>query len=164
MSTSLISRCFQSRWIASLMVAPGIVTVSPTLKPRKAMINIEDTFSAAMAYVMLSRVCSILQLFILNKLDETKIYPNVQALEELERLDRISRNNNPSLWEKVDDDVLKIYSLNCRSLSKHYEDIITDPLIMKSDIICLQETWLEDEQPTEHLEIPSYTSHYVSQS
>ena len=100
---------------------------------------------------MLSR-----QIFILNKFDEAKMYPNVNALKELDRLDKISLNNNPSEWEKDDCETLKIISLNCRSLKKHYDDILSDALVIKSDIICLQETWLENDEIMEDLNIPDY--------
>ena len=42
-------------------------------KPQKAIINVSDTFAAAMVYVMLSRVCKLEQIFILITFDETKI-------------------------------------------------------------------------------------------
>ena len=43
---------------------------------------------------------------------------------------------------------MKISSLNCRSLKKHQEDIMSDAVLLKSDIICLQETWLENDKVT----------------
>ena len=54
----------------------------------------------------------------------------------------------------------KIYSLNCRSFKKHYEDIISDDDIIQSDIICLQETWINDDNIcTEKYEIPLFAFH-----
>ena len=94
-------------------------------KPQKAIINVSDTFAAAMVYVMLSRVCTLDQIFILNKFDEAKMYPNAKALEELKRLNDISLNNHLSQWEKEDKKALKISSLNCRSLKKHHLDMIS---------------------------------------
>ena len=91
------------------------------------------------------------------------MYPHKQALEELERLKNISMNNNPTEWEKEDTENFKIYSLNCRSLKKHFPDILSDEMMMKSDVICLQETWLEDDKPTENLNIPNYEVHFNSQ-
>ena len=125
-------------------------------KPQKVVINVSDTFAAAMVYVMLSRVCALWQIFILNKFDETKMYPNLKALEELERLDKISQNKNPSKWEKEDGKALKISSLNCRSLKKHHPDMISDVLLLKSDIICLEEIWLETDEIIKDLMIPGY--------
>ena len=115
-----------------------------------------------MLYVMLSRVCSLQQIFILNTFDESKMYPNMKALTELERLEEISLNNNPTEWEKENKNQLKISSLNCRSLRKHHDDISTDENLLKSDIICLQETWLEDDTITDDLEIPNYDLHLNS--
>ena len=55
-------------------------------KPNKAIINVTDTFTAAMVYVELSRVCALSQILIVNEFDKSKMYPNMKALEELERL------------------------------------------------------------------------------
>ena len=71
------------------------------------------------------------------------MYPDMRALEELERLDRISLNTNRSNWERDNKRALKIISLNCRSLNKHFKDISSDEQLMKSDIIALQETWVK---------------------
>ena len=120
------------------------------------IVNVNDTFDAAMVYVMLSRVCSLEQIKILNEFDESKMYPNNRALEELERLNNISRNKNLTTWEIEDKDSIKISSLNCRSLKKHYEDLMSDSLLLKSDIIGLQETWLENDEDIENLETGKY--------
>jgi len=105
---------------------------------------------------MLSRVCSLQQLILLNEFDETKMYPNQGALEELERLDKISRNKNLTTWETYDRNSIKISSLNCRSLKKHHEDIISDSILLNSDIIGLQETWLEIHEEIANLDIDKY--------
>ena len=101
------------------------------------------------------------QIFILNKFDEKKMYTNKNALKEKERLDGISLNTNISNWEKDEKGTLKISYLNCRSLQKHYEDIITDPLLLNSDFICLQETWLEVDNTMDY-EIPGFSLHLNS--
>ena len=132
-------------------------------KPMKIIIDVMDIWMAAITYVMLSRICSLSQLFILNQFDESKMYPNQQALKELGRLEEISLNNNPSEWERDGSGVLKISSLNCRSLKKHFEDISSDELLLKSDIICLQETWLEDKTIPENILMPNYNLHLNSQ-
>ena len=117
---------------------------------------------AAICYVMLSRICALSQLYILNKFDESKMYPHNQALKELERLEDISKNKNHSKWEADDTETLKISSLNCRSLKKHFADIRSDHLLLKSDVIALQETWLDDDISTEDLQIPGYDLHLNS--
>ena len=84
------------------------------------------------------------------------MYPNMKALEELARLNKISLNNNPTCWETEDRGSLKISSLNCRSLKKHHKDIISDKQLLKSDIIGLQEIWIEDDNEIEDMEIEGY--------
>ena len=123
-------------------------------KPQKVIINVEDAFAAAMVYVMLSRVCSLIQIYILNAFDEKKMHPNAKAMAELKRLESIDVKNN-----KETTDILKIYSLNCRSLRKHYEDIISDSEILQSDLICLQETWIEMDNDCKEYEIASHSLH-----
>ena len=131
-------------------------------KPMKVIIDVMDIWMAAITYVMLSRICSLGQLFILDQFDETKMYPSQQALKELERLEEISQNKNLPTWETDGSGLLKISSLNCRSLFKHYLDIASDALLLKSDIICLQETWLEDDANLYNLQIPDYELHVNS--
>jgi exonuclease III len=121
-----------------------------------------DIWMAAITYVMLSRICSLSQLYILDEFDESKMYPSQVALEELERLEQMSINSNPSDWGKEETGTIKIYSLKCRSLRKHYPDIISDILLLKRDIICLQETWLEDDVIVNDLEIEHYALHLNS--
>ena len=125
-------------------------------KPQKVIINVNDTFNAAMVYVMLSRACSLDQILLLDEFLESKMYPDMRALVELKRLDNISLNKNQSSWEKEENKAVKISSLNCRSLQKHFKDILTDNLLIKSDLITLQETWLDNDEIREDLKIPGY--------
>ena len=53
-------------------------------KPMKLIIYVMDIWMAAITYVMLSRICSMSQLYILDEFDETKMYPSQIAMEELE--------------------------------------------------------------------------------
>ena len=111
---------------------------------------------------MLSRICCLDQLLILNEFDESKMFPNMQALAELERLDKISLNRNLTKWEQYTSNTLKIFSLNCRSLNKHFYDIEIDDLILRSDLIGLQETWLNNDENRQSLKIPGYELHLNS--
>ena len=106
-----------------------------------------------MVYVMLSRVCSISQIFILNGFVEAKMYPNENAMAELLRIETLNSDRNYK--REVD---LRIYSLNCRSLGRHFEDILSDSRIHQSKIICLQETWTVDDDCSRY-ELPTYTYH-----
>ena len=132
-------------------------------KPLKAIISTDGVNAAAIVYVMLSRVCCLEQLYILNELDRSKIYPSPLALAEFTRLHDISLNRRPSDWNREDQAVTKVISLNCRSLKKHFIDIVNDETIMKSHIICIQETWLEDNDDTNEFSLPGYKSAFNNQ-
>ena len=71
--------------------------------PNKAACDFNSVFEVAQSYVMLSRVQELNQLFILRSLPEKKFYASPRALEELERLNSISVNLNPTIWEKTYD-------------------------------------------------------------
>ena len=126
------------------------------LKPLKIVVDLRTVFAAAMAYVMLSRVQAISQLFILESVPVSKFYADQRALNELERLINKSMNKNPSSWEKNDDTSIKILSLNCQSLKHKIPHIRDDLLLIKSDVICLSETWLLSDEVTEDLQINGY--------
>ena len=128
----------------------------------KVIIDITSIFQAAMAYVMLSRVCAIWQIFILNKLDDTKIYPSRTALKELKRLNDKAMKKEVQKSDNEGKVKINISSLNCRSLRKHYEDIIQDIQIMNNDMICLQETWLQFDDIEEDLKISNFALHLNS--
>ena len=80
----------------------------------------------------------------------------MKALAELERLQNVSRNSHPSKWEQAQGSILKIFSLNCHSLPNKIEDLRNDPFALKSDIICLTETWLQSDTALDTMEIPGY--------
>ena len=58
--------------------------------------DINSVFDDAQAYVMLSRVQQIEQVFILGELDESKIRTSRIALQELHRMKLVSLNSNPT--------------------------------------------------------------------
>ena len=99
-----------------------------------------------MVYVMLSRVCSLQQLHILQEMDPDKIKVDEKVLKEAKRMWKVSLNNNPGSWANPKVEGLRVASLNVRSLRKHMEDVRTDPHLMHADILCLQETWLTKEE------------------
>ena len=97
-----------------------------------------------MCYVILSRIVSLSQLF-LFPFDETKIYCNEKAKEEAFKLRSRAVNRQKTPWDTEQENVIKISSLNVRSLNHHYEDLQNDQFLQKSDIICLTETWLSED-------------------
>ena len=108
-----------------------------------------SSFAAGMIYVMLSRVQCIDQLQIINEFDPEKIKVDESVKAETARMWEVSCNKNPTPWMNSEESGLRVSSLNCRSLRKHIEDVKTDDLLLRADVIALQETWLEkgeDEQ------------------
>jgi exonuclease III len=128
----------------------------------KLIIDLRHIWGAAMAYVMLSRVMQLSQLFIIGEINEKKIYPDAAALEELKRMNDGSINNNPSNWNREDIKSLKISSLNCRSLRSKLEDMRKDFELCRSDIICLSETWLKPGEALDDLQVEGYLLHVNS--
>ena len=129
------------------------------VKPNKIAVDLQTVFAAAQSYVMLSRVQSIEQLFILGSLPKDKIYADAKALEELDRLNNISKNNNPPLWEQTHENLLKVFSLNCQSLQGKMNHIQEDKILTRSDVICLSETWLLSDEFDENIQIEGFSLH-----
>ena len=59
-------------------------------RPMKVVMDIRSVFEGAQAYVMLSRIKELSQLYILEELSEKKLYPIQKALEEIKRLEKVS--------------------------------------------------------------------------
>ena len=126
-------------------------------KPSCLVVDLNSWLQPAMAYVMISRVQCLSQLFILNSIPVDKIVPWPSALKEFERLNKVCLNNIPP-----EDQELKIASLNTYSLKKHWEDIKSDHHLTSSDIICIQETWLKpDLDNKEQYELENFKYHLL---
>ena len=105
---------------------------------------------------MASRVQELNQLYFLEELPEEKIYASAAALIEIERLIKVSVNNNPNKWEnKEDRSTTKVSFLNCRSLKNKFHNIKSDWSLLKSDVMILTETWLDDDDEI-HYALPDY--------
>ena len=112
-------------------------------KPNSLVVDVKSANKPGMVYVMLSRVQSLDQLNILDAMDPSKITVNDLVMAEAARMWRVSVNRNPCSWMNPATEGVKVCSLNTRSLRKHVEDVRSDPVLLKSHILCLQETWLE---------------------
>ena len=127
--------------------------------PKALVIDLVTWLKPAMAYVMLSRVQSLSQLYIVGSIPEDKIKPWSSALEELERMNSIAVNNPESIDRKF-----RITSLNTSSLRNHIEDIKSDYHLIGSNVICLQETWLASHEESDNIyQINHLNSHFNSQ-
>ena len=127
-------------------------------KPDKLVVDITSVREAAQAYVMLSRVQALDQLYILNEFSHDKIYPWDVALEELDRLNTRAENDKEAVIQRNS----LVITLNVRSLLKHHESFLKDMKI-RANVIALQETWCGIDQENSHLQIPGYDMHLVSQ-
>ena len=127
-------------------------------KPLKVALMLDEVFQCAQGYVMLSRVQSLDQVYIIKKFNVKKLYPSNASLRELERMNSLSINENPNHWwkSKENDDVLKVVSLNCAGLRSHFADIITDHTLLQADVIHLIETSLQPEDDEKDLNIIGY--------
>ena len=132
-------------------------------KPNSLVVDVTSSHQPGMVYVMLSRVCSMQQLHIVDKFDPEKIKVNENVKVEAARMAEVSMNNNPSQWMNPATLGLRVCSLNCRSLRKHIEDVKTDPFLLQGDVILLQETWLEDgEQRQDRYQLEGYHGYFNS--
>ena len=111
-------------------------------KPNTLVADIKSVFEAGQAYVILGRVQDINQLYLRNFVPE-KIMVSSKAMKEAENINKIALNNKETLWTCQDATLRKISSLNIRSLQKHYRDLQVDSVMLQSDIICINETFLK---------------------
>ena len=115
--------------------------------PQKVVIDLRSVFEAAQAYVMMSRVQELEQLYILEELKEEKIYANHRVLAKIDRLIEVSINKNPTDWDQeIDLSKQKISFMNCRSMKNKFNHILEDMSLQQSNIVILTETWLEENQ------------------
>ena len=122
----------------------------------KIVIHWHKCLPRAMAYVMCSR-CQLLEdIYIAGNFDPKKIKCIPIALDEANRLEKISLS-----WKVKDVSYLSIISLNVSSLSAHFEDLKNDYDIMGKDLICLQETHVHPGQE-KNFNIEGYDSVFAS--
>ena len=130
------------------------------IHPLKVAMDINSVFEPGQAYVMLSRIQSIDQLFIVNQLNPSKLKSSNAALEELRRLETISFNRNPSAWHSDEASIIKIASLNCAGLLPHLKDIRNDEKLLNANMIHLLETSLNKDSNIEEIYINGYNGHF----
>ena len=107
----------------------------------KAVVNLKNTFLSGQAYVSLSRVTSLSGLVIEN-FDPKHIHCDPAIKECLSNM-----NSFLDINEVDNDSQFKccIMLHNIQGLKQHYADLQSNKLFLKSDFICLTETWINDE-------------------
>lgn len=119
-------------------------------KPSNLITDLETWLQPAMAYVMLSRIQSLNQLFIVGSVPEAKIRPWPTAIMEKERLDTIDMTKH----DIQQDHGFTVASFNTRSIRKHINDIKEDRKLRRSNVLCIQESWLEENDIAERYSLP----------
>ena len=131
-------------------------------KPNSLVVDVVSAHQPGMVYVMLSRCCSLEQLTILDEMDPDKIRVHEDVKAEAKRMAKVSINKNPCNWMNPKAAGLKVSSLNVRSLRRHIEDVRSDPALLQSDIICLQEIWLHPgEEEGEQYYLEGFQGHFT---
>ena len=115
--------------------------------PNTANMDISSCFEAAQGCVALGRTQEPSQVFIMDKLDPTKIYASSKALEEYANMNDRSVNKNPVEWD------------NIARLGPHIEDLRTDFNLVRADVIHLCEALVSpDEEPEDVLQLEKQLS------
>ena len=110
-----------------------------------------------MAYVCLGRSECLEDLFIVGDIDLEEIRCSSMALEESKRLLEAFHEKEEEQRQLLNSHWVFSY-LNVRSLKKHYEEVVKNP-ILSSDLIAFGETWL---LPDDEIEIDGFSSHLAS--
>ena len=109
----------------------------------KLIVHWNKKFQPGMAYVMLGRCERIEDLYIAGKLDFELIKCSPCALKEAEKISHAVKERSIQK-AKSDLNTMQISCLNIRSFPGKINDLKCVDQIMKSDLICLCETWTED--------------------
>ena len=110
------------------------------IAPRELILDFRKLRTPSQGYVMLSRVQQMEQLYILEVLPTEKIVPNVKALAECRRMDSVAVNKQIQNWNSS----LKLAHMNGQSLLRHIDDLKADSVLIQSDIIFVNETWIPE--------------------
>ena len=131
-------------------------------KPNSLVVDVVSAHQPGMVYVMLSRGCSLEQLNILDKMDPDKIRVHEDVEAEAKRIKKVSINNKPCNWMNPRAAGLKVCSLNVMSLRCHIGDVQSDPALLQSDVLCLQEIWLHPrEEEREQYQLEGFRGHFT---
>ena len=132
------------------------------MSPATVAMDLNSVFEPGQAYVMLSRVQCIDQLFIVGEFKEEKIRASLAALSELKRLQEISFNKNPTPWHRRDRKAIKIASVNCMGLLPHLRDIRKDSKLKQGDVLHFLETSLPVDTDDEDITIHGYRGRFLN--
>jgi len=132
-------------------------------KPKSLAADLKSVFTSGQAYVILGRVQDIEQLYLLSW-DDKCFRVNEKAKCEAAEIEKEAKTfREQSMWTKeATQKYFKITTLNIRSLQKHYKDLLADCHLMRSDIICINETFLSTNANSEMYSLPNFRGHFAS--
>ena len=131
--------------------------------PTKVVMDLKSVFAPSQGYVMLSRVQRLDQIYILDEFDNKYLKLSRTGLDELQRLEDISFNRNPTPWHDNCPEIVHIASLNCAGLRAHFQDILLDNKLLRADVLHLDETSVEASHSTEErFSIPNFYASFAS--
>ncbi|KAJ8019327.1 hypothetical protein HOLleu_42144 [Holothuria leucospilota] len=96
-----------------------------------------------MAYVALSRVTSISDLYLLNY-NANALYCNHKIQDALSQMPTVDISHSNPLSDSTfsaNNQEWTIIHHNIQSLSKHFQDLVCDTEFLCADLLCLTETW-----------------------
>ena len=109
------------------------------------VIHWQTSLQCGMAYVMLGRSEKLEDIYIVGEFDPKGIKVSKEALEETERLEQMFISEKEKEDSKYKD-CFTISFLNVNRLIPHFKDIISDHMLMRSDVLSLGETWLTENE------------------
>ena len=119
-----------------------------------AVVNLKKIFAPGQAYVALSRV-SFLSGLVIEDFKESVIYCNKDINNVLSTMPPFISDNlsSTSPW-------FTIAFHNIQSLDAHFKEMQANNSLLKSQCICLAETWLQPNSPTQHLLLNNFTFYH----
>ena len=127
-------------------------------KPNMLIADLSKVKQPAQAYVMLSRIQELKQLIMIDGVHQDRIYPSLQAMDELEKMNVRSQNNKNIITSCN----MKLVSVDIRTMRKHFEDLVEEPAILECDVILVQQTCLKKDECNMRYSIGNFTSHFNS--
>ena len=107
------------------------------------VLSCKGSFKAGQLYTAISRTTSMAGLYILDKIDPTKIKVNKSSLTEIDRMKKYAKFA-PSVPVSVSgnsDLYFKISFLNAQSLHAHQQCLLKDQYLTNAHVLCIAETW-----------------------
>ena len=110
----------------------------------------QKSFNPGQMYVALTRITSIVRMYLVTNYSKKAIKENSSAKKEYQRLRRESKLVTLP-FISVSEITFNITLLIVRSLRKRYKDIMKDTHLLGNDLLCLPETQLPIDEDTSYI-------------